>query len=228
MENALVLIIFISIILMILGFVFPKYSLFWYSGERTRLKSFGIYLTVLLISIIILSNTGKKESYKKKVKVKDSTYLANQRHKEKLNNENASKWQYSNYTDKMTNSKVYLSYIVANDLLDFEFPYSGGSIAKFTIRKKDNSYDTYLTVSKGQFNANIDETNIRIKFDNENPKYYSISAPSDNSSDFIFINNSNSLVKKLKKSKTMIIEVEFYREGIRQIEFDVRNLNLLL
>lgn len=126
----------------------------------------------------------------------------------------------------MSNKRVFLFEIVANDLLEFGFPYSGGSVATFTIRKKNNSYDAYLSISKGQFVTDLNGGSVNIKFDNQNPKQYSSSIPSDYSQNIIFINSSKTIISKVKQCKTMLIETEFYQEGLRQIEFDVRGLKI--
>lgn len=131
------------------------------------------------------------------------------------------KWQFSEDVDKMTSKKVNYASIQANEELDFKFPYDGGSIATLTIRKKDGVNDIYLNVSKGQFNSSYDGGQIRIKFDNESPKNFSFSSASDGSSDIIFINSTKTIISKLKVTKTIIIEAEFFNEGLRQIEFDV-------
>jgi hypothetical protein len=40
----------------------------------------------------------------------------------------------------------------------------------------------------------------------------------------IFIENPNKFLKKLKKSKTLMIEASFYNEGTKVIEFNVEGL----
>ena len=121
----------------------------------------------------------------------------------------------------MTSKTVKYASIEANEELQFKFPYDGGSVASFTIRKKDGRNDIYLSVSKGQFNGTYDGGQIRIKFDDEQPKKFSFVAPSDGSADMIFINSEKAIIAKLKNSKKIIIETEFFNEGNRQMEFDV-------
>ncbi len=82
----------------------------------------------------------------------------------------ATSWQYSQETDDMTSKAMYFASIEANDKLDFDFPYKGGSTATLTIRHKNNGNDVYLEVTPGQFNCNvINGENIRIRFDDEQP-----------------------------------------------------------
>lgn len=132
-------------------------------------------------------------------------------------------WYYNSKEDKMgATSKT--ATVFANEELQFQFPYSGGSIASFTIRKK-NGTDMFLKVSKGQFMTNIDGGECRIRFDSDPPKTYTTSGSDDNSSDIIFFNSEQAILKRLKRAKKMVVEVSFYQEGSRQIEFDVHDLN---
>jgi hypothetical protein len=143
----------------------------------------------------------------------------------KMNNKQY-KWTYYEKEDKMTSSKTHFAEIEANEVLRFGFPYDGGSIATLTLRTKNKSNkDIYLRVSKGQFKSDSDGGSVKIRFDDNTAKNYSYSESSDGSSDIIFLNNVNSITEKLKKSKVVLIQVEFYQEGLRTIEFYTEGLN---
>lgn len=68
MENLFAILILASLILLIIGFVSPQKSLFWYKKERTKKKSATIYLIALFASFILFgitstdSNSGKKST----------------------------------------------------------------------------------------------------------------------------------------------------------------------
>lgn len=134
-------------------------------------------------------------------------------------------WDYFESTDKMTSKPVKYATIDANELLTFKFPYEGGSTATLVLRKKNGVNDAYIKVSKGQFKSNFDGTNSRVRFDENKASTYSMGESSDGSSDILFFNNANRLISGLKKAKTMKLEIEFYDEGIRVIEFNVTGLN---
>lgn len=136
----------------------------------------------------------------------------------------ASDWKYYEEEDKMTSKKIVSATVSAAEMLHFDFPYSGGSKAKFTIRKQNGRIDIYLRVSQGQFNSSFSGGNLKIRFDQNPLKVYSFSGASDGSSDIIFINSAKDIISRIKSSKKMLIEVEFYNEGLRQIEFNVEGL----
>lgn len=136
---------------------------------------------------------------------------------------NSSKWTYSENEDKMTSKKTYFAMIDSPTDLNFSFPYEGSS-AGITLRKKRGDTDIILQVTKGQFVTPYDGTTIRARFDEEPAGTYSCSEPSDHSSNVLFIQNENKFITKLKKHKKLIIEAEFYHEGLKQIEFDISGL----
>ena len=153
---------------------------------------------------------------------RDSVFAAIQAQLDSLNHP-APKvgWTYSQNEDKMTSGVSYFAEAQAKELLQFEFPYDGGSTATLMIRNKEGDNDVMLNVSKGQFITHYDGSTIRARFDNDSPVRYNISEPSDGSSDLVFINAEKDFISKLKKAKKLILEAEFYNAGLRQMEFDV-------
>lgn len=133
-------------------------------------------------------------------------------------------WEYESSENKM-GEKVHFARVKATELVYFDFPYSGGSIGTVTIRKRRGDLDIIFSISKGQIDTDIDETYIRVKFDNDKPVTYSMSESADGSTDILFFNNETSLLKKIKKSKKMVVEIPFYQNGVKQFEFKVKNLN---
>jgi hypothetical protein len=131
-------------------------------------------------------------------------------------------WSYSEDVDKATSAKNYYAAVNANQLLNFPFPYDGGSTATLTIRNNDNKNEVILTVSKGQFVASVDGGSVKIGFDDARPVKYSASEPSDGSTNVLFIENSNKLIKKIKASQKVIIEAGFYESGLKTMDFNVK------
>ena len=55
-ENILLLLILACLVLLFIGFISPKISLFWYKDERTRKQSakiFGLFILIFLILFLI-------------------------------------------------------------------------------------------------------------------------------------------------------------------------------
>lgn len=140
--------------------------------------------------------------------------------------EDISNWSYNETMDKMDKTISFFASTESPDLLNFEFPYNGGSTVTMTVRKNKTGNDVFVKVSKGQFMVtSYEDKSIRVKFDDGKPIAYNIVGAADGSSDLFFFRNTGKLIQKIKASKKMMIECEFYNEGIRQIEFNVSGLN---
>jgi hypothetical protein len=133
-------------------------------------------------------------------------------------------WSYTTSEDKMRNATTQHASITSINALNFEFPYNGGSTTDLTLRKSPKfGNDAIITISKGQFSCASDCT-ISVKFDNGKIEKYSATEPSDGTSNMLFITPYSKFVTKLKKAKHLVVEAEFYNEGVQQIEFEVSGL----
>jgi outer membrane murein-binding lipoprotein Lpp len=135
----------------------------------------------------------------------------------------ATTWVYENKSDKIGGTVAKAS-ITSPDSLKFGFPYADGSTATLSIRKRDGSTTLYLRVSNGQFNRSFQGGNARIRFDSEPAATYTFSAAANGSANVIFFDEVKKLIKKIKASRKMIIDVDFYAQGTRQIEFRTAGL----
>lgn len=134
------------------------------------------------------------------------------------------KWVYSKTIDK-AGSTVHKAIITSPNVLTFTFPYAGGSIATLTIREKNNDTTVYLDVSKGQFNRSFQGGSARIRFDNTPSAIYSFSAAENGRANIVFFDSPKALIERMKKARKMFVNVNFYAQGSRQIEFNVANLD---
>lgn len=134
-----------------------------------------------------------------------------------------STWQYSKRVDNEGRT-VYKASITSPTLLEFDFPYNGGSLATLTIRKRDTDTHVYIQVSKGQFNRSFQEGRARVRFDGHAPVTYTFSAAENGSANVIFFDSEKALIKQLKTARTMLVDVDFAGQGTRQIEFRTAGL----
>lgn len=189
--------------------------------ENKKSNSSNLFWTVITIIIIALivkcSSSNDRQAGNSENSLIDSSAIIT----DTLMSAKHS-WEYFDEQDKMTSEIKYYATIEANDLLYFDSPYDGGSTASFIVRHKDGYGNAFLKISKGQFIIHTD-TKFRIRFDDEKPNRYSVSNPSDGSSDVVFFRYYQ-LIDKIKKHKKMIVEAEFYREGMRPIEFNIEGL----
>ncbi len=183
-------------------------------------------ILLLLICAIITLNCKKTEpEYSPEIEAKAQKMLDSMMVEAKRPEGKETTWQYRNDVDKMGDNYRFAE-VQSSDILEFGSPYSGGSVSTLVVRKKGSDISIMYSISNGQIvSANVvDGGSVRVRFDNEEPRSYSISTSSDGSSDVFFFDSEEILLKKIKKANKMVLEVEFYREGLRQIEFNVEGL----
>ncbi|AUD05840.1 hypothetical protein [Spirosoma pollinicola] len=137
--------------------------------------------------------------------------------------DSATTWVYEKKIDKEGNT-VHKASIHSPNLLEFGFPYAGGSTATLSIRHKNGTSYLYLEVSKGQFNRSFQGGTARIRFDDKPARDYSFSAAENGRANIIFFDSVQPLVDQLKLARKAVVAVEFYAQGKRQIEFRTGSL----
>lgn len=131
-----------------------------------------------------------------------------------------SNWEYSEEKDELDGSTTKFASSTSINVLDFKFPYDGGSYGMLTIRNRNNKNEVLLAISKGQFMSSYTNS-LRVKFDDDNPVKYTYSEPASASANLIFLNNEKKFIERLKTCKKIKIEATYYDEGNAILEFDV-------
>jgi hypothetical protein len=134
-------------------------------------------------------------------------------------------WRYTQSVDKMRDSTNRNAINYTTTILDFKFPYNGGTIAALGVREKNHVEEVTLSVRPGQFQCNgqLDDE-VTVKFDNGGLQKYKCFNTEDGAMTMIFLEDSSKFLTNLKNSKHLTIEVAFYQEGRKQLEFDTSNL----
>lgn len=129
------------------------------------------------------------------------------------------RWTYEN-----TGSTVYKASVNSTNLIQFEYPYTGGSTATLTIRETNGSTQAYIEVSNGQFNRSFQNGTARIRFDGKPPITYPLLAAANGRANIVFFNNERRLINQIKASKNTSVDVVFDGQPVRRIEFRTANL----
>jgi hypothetical protein len=88
----------------------------------------------------------------------------------------------------MTDKKSYFAECSSLNVVNFDFPYEGGSTLSIVVRKSPKfGRSVYLRISSGQFNVGIDGCTIRVRADGKRLKSFGCSEAADGSTDVIFI-----------------------------------------
>lgn len=135
-------------------------------------------------------------------------------------------WEYSQDKDEMTGKTTRFACVVSENILDFQFPYNGGTSAQLCLRVGPRwGSSVILQVFKGQFLCHDDDCNLRVKFNSEAPVTFDGSDAADGSMDHIFIDQYSRFVAATRKAKMVLVGARFFQDGEKVIRFDVSNLS---
>ena len=133
-------------------------------------------------------------------------------------------WSLQTKHDEMDDSKSYWYSLQSDNYANFDFPYEGDSYLTITVRwMKKYGYDVLLEITDGQMVGNeYNGTNyVRVRFDGGKVQKFYYNEPNDGSSNLVFLRNAQKFIEKCKNAKDIIIEQEFYQEGVHQFKFHV-------
>lgn len=133
-------------------------------------------------------------------------------------------WSLQTKQDEMDDSKSYWYSLQSDNYANFDFPYEGDSYLTITVRwMKKYGYDVLLEITDGQMVGNeYNGTNyVRVRFDGGKVQKFYYNEPNDGSSNLVFLRNAQKFIEKCKNAKDIIIEQEFYQEGVHQFKFHV-------
>lgn len=137
-----------------------------------------------------------------------------------------SNWSYDRRRDEVRNGDVLTASISSENSANLEFPYQGDNYLNLTIRKHpEYGLDVIIRVDKGQIlchsysepcsgTMNIDGRTERLTFFES----------ADNDSSVVFASYPAALIKKLKNSNSVIIELPFFQNGNVQFKFKSKGL----
>jgi hypothetical protein len=120
----------------------------------------------------------------------------------------------------MTSKKNYSATAAASESLNLGFPYGGINYPSIILQSRRGENNVLLAVDKGH----ILDRSVKIRFDDGKMQTFEGSSPSDGDSKYLFIEPASTIIMKLKKANRVIIEAEFYDNGIQQMEFNVSGL----
>jgi hypothetical protein len=135
----------------------------------------------------------------------------------------AATWRYEKTTDK-TGNPVYKASLLSSNVLQFPYPYTGGSTATLGIRKGAETTYVYIEVSNGQFNRSFQAGSALVRFDGQAPITYSLSAAANGRANIVFFDEARLLINRFKTAKHVTIGVKFPGQATQTIEFRTAGL----
>lgn len=138
---------------------------------------------------------------------------------------NRGRWTYDEDVDQMRGDSSYYAMLDGTNTLDLDFPY-GEQEGRLIIRQSPKfGFDILVGVESGQILCNsYSNSYLNVKFDDGPIKRYTCNDASDGTSNMVFIEGARGFLAELKKSEQMIVEAEFFHNGVQQLTFDTTNL----
>lgn len=139
----------------------------------------------------------------------------------------AGDWKYSSSSDRMDNSIFRFASLDSTDVVQANFPYKNHR-PELTVRTKNGRDLNVLLEFSGQAQrSDIYGGSLRVKFDSGAPVVWSFGMPADGGkTGLVFIRNEQSFLSRLRKAKTVMIELPYYSEGRKTFSFDVTGLDV--
>lgn len=137
----------------------------------------------------------------------------------------ASAWEYHTQKDEMRGAESRFAQLSGSNTIDLDFPY-GEQRGRLVIRQSaQHGFDIIVGVDSGQIMCNsFTNSHINVKFDDGPIQRYRCFDASDGTNNMVFIDGAKGFLAKLKKSKKIIVEAEFFQNGTQQLTFDTANL----
>jgi hypothetical protein len=134
----------------------------------------------------------------------------------------ARKWTYGSYTDEMTGRPRKYATLASENTVEFAFPYGGKQRATLTVRTRpQGGGSVFMRLERGQIICHAYDCRVRVRFDEGAPIPWSANPPSDHSSEGVFLGSYTDFLGRMRRAKTVRIEVRVYQEGTRVFEFSV-------
>jgi hypothetical protein len=136
-----------------------------------------------------------------------------------------SEWSYSTEKDEMRGAESRFAQAEATNTIDLDFPY-GEQRGRILVRQSAKfGFDILVGVPSGQIMCNsYSNSHVSVKFDDGPIRRYSCADASDGSNSMVFIQDAKSFLANLKKSKRVVVEAEFFQNGLQQMTFNTANL----
>lgn len=135
----------------------------------------------------------------------------------------ASSWEYGSSKDEMNGKVSKHATNKSVNTVNFEFPYQGEQHGSIMVT---DGNQVLFFIEKGQVichgGSRYGTCRVRVKFDDEKEKYVNAEKIGDDSRAVVFTDRS--FLKKIKKSRKLMIQAEVYHNGLPIFTFDVKNL----
>lgn len=133
----------------------------------------------------------------------------------------ADNWLSQPYEDEVSGKEVQQVGTFSVDSFELDFPYEGEQRAKIVARKHPR-WGTHVVVAveSGQLHCRYQNCYISVRFDDGPVQKFAVAGSADQSTETWFIREKSKFLAALRKSKKTYVELQFYSQGTRTVEFE--------
>lgn len=133
-------------------------------------------------------------------------------------------WKHEVTQDKMGRGSDEVATVVSSNTLSLQPPYEGKQYATFSLRSlRGENNEFVVSVEKGQIICEQDGCGLLVRVDDEKAFRLIGSHPKDGSSDMVVGSINTEDLRKIKKAKSILIELTIYQNGEHILEFDSKD-----
>ncbi|WP_404655964.1 hypothetical protein [Raoultella ornithinolytica] len=133
-------------------------------------------------------------------------------------------WKHDVTEDKMGRGSDEVASVVSSNTLSLQPPYDGKQNATFSLRSlRGENNEFVVAIEKGQIICEQDGCGLLVRVDGEKAFRLTGAHPKDGSSDMVVGSINAEDLRKIKKSKSILIELTIYQNGEHVLEFDSKN-----
>jgi hypothetical protein len=186
-----------------------------------------LFLLAGLLCIVIYSCNLQPQNNSSSQKNTDSASTGTKKHftVDQLDTSyHSDRWSYQVSDDPMKN-KFYAAIIFSPETLDFKPIYDKGAMVLLEVIYSRKQNFVVLRVTQGAFLNSYPATDsLRARFDDNAPEEFAYYPTEAGIVQNIYLKPASKFINELKKSKMVVIETTFYKNGTRQMEFNTANL----
>lgn len=131
-------------------------------------------------------------------------------------------WIYDQVTDPMTSKTTPVAHLRSVNSMSLESPYAGTNYGHLMIRATPKGgTEAAFYIDKGQTMCRSYDYGcpVTIRFDDAPPIVVRGIGPSDNSTEWAFLESPSKLIAGAKKAQRIRVSMEIYRNGTQVLDF---------
>lgn len=132
-------------------------------------------------------------------------------------------WQYESKSDQIAGT-IDKAILPADNVVQFPYPYAGGSTVSLVLRNRNGHTTAYLLTSKGLFTSSYQGGRAQLRFDGGKPVSYALVAAENGSGSTIFFDADQQLIRQIRASKTMTARVQCPGLSLDELRFTTAGL----